>query len=308
MPVMLIQSGGLTAWEVILTGTNFTQNIATLFENEIGLAPTVFGRPLVIKFTNTGVIRSANAATPALTTGVWPANTTIQLINNGEIYGAPGDGGDGGFADGLTQNAGPGQNGGNGGDAIQLLHDVSLTNTNKIYGGAGGGGGSGGLSAWSGANRYVMGGSGGGGGASAFAADGGAAGALGVATNAVPGSNGAPGLPGNVGTGAKGGDGGKAVTISAGFPTDGSEGIGSSSGNGGNGQTDPVNPAPLGTSGAGGGGWFGFNGGTCTLPTNPSFDSVRGAPGAGGIGGDAVASDSGTLLSLTNSGTIYGST
>ena len=75
--------------------------------------------------------------TPALRTGVFPAGSTLTLINLGRILGGPGTGGAG-------NSAGSGSPGGAGGTAIQLDYSLSVDNTSGyIFGGGGGGGGGG---------------------------------------------------------------------------------------------------------------------------------------------------------------------
>lgn len=55
-------------------------------------------------------ISSSGAATPALTTGVFPAGSTLKIVNNSYIRGAGGNGGN------------PGSNGGAGGRLYLLTY------------------------------------------------------------------------------------------------------------------------------------------------------------------------------------------
>lgn len=96
---------------------------------------------------NSGVVISSTSNTaPALTTGSFPAGSTVRLINNGSIYGKGGDGGKGGnSSSGSKQTGSPGAGAG---DAIELSFDITIENAlGNIFGGGGGGGGGGGFSA-----------------------------------------------------------------------------------------------------------------------------------------------------------------
>ncbi len=140
---------------------------------------------------NSGVtVSSTNSSNPSLSTGVWPAGSTVILVNHGNIYGRGGDGGNGGNAGG----AGP-TVGGAGGTAMSLGYNITLNNTNgKIFGGGGGGGG---LGSFSGLGGVTSGGGGGAGGQGMVASNGGASGSGNFPGGAGTGGNAAgPGTPG----------------------------------------------------------------------------------------------------------------
>lgn len=99
----------------------------------------LFGSPTKAKkyiFYNNGELGN-------LSTGVFPAGSTLQLINNGRIQGA---GGKGGWYNSNKTNTLPVA----GGNALTLQYATQLTNTSGlIFGGGGGGGGS---AEWGGEN------------------------------------------------------------------------------------------------------------------------------------------------------------
>lgn len=188
-----------------------------------------------------------------------------------------------------------GVSGSAGGPAINVTSSgVTITNSSGAFiagggggggqgrnggggGGAGGGGSNGGaigqVGGTSPQNGATGGGAGGGGGATTFS--GGIAGGGG---RILPGSGGS----GGSGIGPNGGSGGSAGN------------------NGGNGADGGGDSAGSWGSGGGGGGW-GATGGTGFFRPAGSSQSAR----AGGAGGAAI---SGTSRTLSNSGTIYGST
>lgn len=105
-------------------GTDYNMNAAVAFGN-----PTI---PSDFIFINNGII-GGNAGA-ALTSGLFPAGSTLTIINNGRIQGFGGAGGD--FnGDGSINLAG------NGGDALVLQFATALQNLGQIYGGGGGGAG-----------------------------------------------------------------------------------------------------------------------------------------------------------------------
>ena len=73
----------------------------------------------------------------ALRTGTWNNGTNLDLINNGNIYGAGGDGGQGASR---SSGAGRGKNGTSG---LGIEYPCELWNYGTIRGGGGGGGGGG---------------------------------------------------------------------------------------------------------------------------------------------------------------------
>ena len=200
------------------------------------------------------------------------------IINGGYIIGNGGDTGtDGGPAINITSSG------------------VTITNSAGAYiaGGGGGGGGGrngggGGGAGGGGVNGGAIGQSGGAG--TNSGAGGGGAGGGGGATTFSGGIGGGGGrvLPGSGGSGATGGIG----------PNGGSGGAAGNNGN--NGADGGGDSAGSWGSGGGGGGW-GATGG------NGYFTPASGGSGvrSGGAGGAAI---SGTSRTLTNNGTIYGST
>jgi len=82
--------------------------------------------------------RLQTIAGPAITSGTFPAGSTLTIINNGEVIGAGGGGGSY-----LTPNATTRLRGGHyaGGDALLIQLTTSITNNNLIAGGGGGGAG-----------------------------------------------------------------------------------------------------------------------------------------------------------------------
>lgn len=199
-------------------------------------------------------IYSTTTSLPALTveTG-WPNG--ISIINNGYIVGK---GGDGGSGPNLAQaSAGGGGNpGGNGGTALEIFINCTITNNGTIGGGGGGGGSQGGPQLAGGTWYYTYGGAGGGGGAgfgsggvkSPYSAGGvmdGQPGALLSGGNAGSGNaynTGVAGSGTNPGTGSGGGGGG---------------GLGA---NGGRGNSEVVNQIPGGGGGGAGGKAVNLNG------------------------------------------------
>lgn len=123
-------------------------------------SPTAVGDYIFI--INPGVyVRSPDASLPAMRTGVFPEGSTLNVINNGDIQGA---GGNGGYAVAVSAGAGVAGSvpsnlalqyrmsgstiilyhdlwaGRDGGNAVQLDMATTLDNTNgRIFGGGGGG-------------------------------------------------------------------------------------------------------------------------------------------------------------------------
>ncbi len=187
-------------------------------------------------------ISSQTPATAALDLTGFASGSTINLINNGLIHGAGGDGGNGGgiwdqgagLGNGDYQNAGDGLAGG-----IAVLGPGSgitcnIYNANgRIWGGGGGGGGGG----------ILLGGAG--------------------IANGGGGAGGAGG--GRLGRGSRSGSGS--------FATDGSNG---STGRNGVGGTGGIGATSGGTGGNGG------NGGTFGVAGDPGTSTAPGAAGAAG--------------------------
>lgn len=168
---------------------------------------------------NAGVNLTASSVSPAaLNLGGLPTDSTITLINNGNIYGAGGAGGHGEntmpefeppcmvIAYGDTVGVG-------GGRAIAYDGtnvDLAITNASgRIWSGGGGGGGGGGC--WNASCSANAGGGGGGGAGGKVASGFGAGGVKG--THLFGGSrDGSDGSPGTGGTGGAGGSGGAGGT------------------------------------------------------------------------------------------------
>jgi len=148
---------------------------------------------------NAGVVVGGNGA-DALVTGVFPAGSTISLINNGTVVGYGGDGGDG---DPWIFPYGPAALPTSGGNAIRVDYDISITNNGTI--GGGGGGGVGGSFVGPGGGGNACGGGGGGG-------AGYVPGAGGLYLGGSDFIIGTHGTPGSVGTLTTGGSGGTYMT------------------------------------------------------------------------------------------------
>jgi hypothetical protein len=146
-------------------------------------------------------VYSTSTATAAITTGAFPAGSTITVINNGYIIGKGGNGGKGGNASGSSSVAGAA--GAAGGPAISLAASVTITNASGfIYGGGGGGGGGGGYNTTMYSSTVAVGAGGGGGGRSYSATSGGGAGTASAANFVGNGTAGGGGS--NTAAGAKG--------------------------------------------------------------------------------------------------------
>jgi hypothetical protein len=222
-------------------------------------------------------IWSDSTATPALTTGNFPAGLTI--INNGYIIGRGGNGG------ALTTNGNAGGNG------LSLSCNASINNTNGVVAGGGGGGAG---------SAAVVGGGGGGQGGGSGGSNGG--------TGGVGGSVGSSGANG---TGTSGGGGGRVIpgsTLAGPVVPPATFGFGNSGGGtGGGGGIASVTCGSGGAAGvagnsisgggawaAGGGGGFGAAGGNSYLNSY-----------VGGAAGKAVARNGYTPTWIA-AGTTYG--
>jgi hypothetical protein len=240
---------------------------------------------------------------------VWSDNTSIAaltvdipctIINEGKIIGKGGNGGTGQYR--TSTGGAPGSSGGN---AIRVTSSgVTITNLSGAYIAGGGGGGAGGNGA--------QGGGGGGGGAGGGNGGGGRnyGGGSGGALNASGGDSGSTYVPARGGgagggggvcywddaNGQGGGGGGRILpgVGGAGGDLPGDAGYGTAGGSAGNAGTQGggdwrnASVTPTGS----GGGW-GASGGS-------------GGGGSGGSGGSAISKT--TSYTLSNSGTIYGST
>jgi len=266
-----------------------------------------------------------SSATPVAALTV-PASfpSTVSIVNNGYIMGMGGAGGD-------VPNSTCWVPGFNGGPALSISRNITITNNSYIAGGGGGGGsspfsgggGGGGAGGGESANRITNGNGG--------VVAGGAIGAVGNQGTAYrtqvrqtapggvggyvfyyfaygAGSSGGRILPGSGGAGGAaayspptaasggadgaGGGGGGYVNTRCGFPATGGAG-GSAGGAGGTGG-----PAPNPTSGGGGGGGWGAAGG----PTTPGPTGVK----TGGNGGQAIKLNANSVT-WGATGTVYGS-
>jgi hypothetical protein len=200
------------------------------------------GKSDVTVTINSGVVvGSALTSSFAMDTGTgWTSGDTINIVNNGTIVGA---GGNGGNAPAGGTNA-SGTDGAGGGTALRLLYATSIQNNNIIGGGGGGGAG--------GSTGYYGYGGGGGGGAGSISGSGGTGfvnGSSGTNTNGGNGGNGGGG-----GVGGGGGSAGNNGTngIGAWYHDIGGGGGGGLGGSGGNGSFTSGVPAPAsgGTAGA----------------------------------------------------------
>ena len=240
---------------------------------------------------------------------VWSDSRTVAaliidisctVVNDGKIIGK---GGGGGYYPGAGRETG--------GPAISVTASgVTITNSNGAYIAGGGGGGANGQDGGDPQDNSGGGGGGAGGGAGGKghstynpASPGGALNAIGghaySSTGILRSSNGggAGGATGGAYAYAGGGGGrilpGVGGTFFSG--TYSSAGAGGSAGNAGNGPVAPGAGSPS-TCGGGGGGW-GASGGNGAGPSYPY--------NIGATGGAAIT---GTSRTLSNSGTIYGST
>lgn len=125
----------LPCYHVPVNNSTQTYDLATAFYALYPLAPT--NSPVcVVCDVGAGVlIDSPSTADPAFSTGTLPAGSLVAIVNDGNIIGRGGDGGDGyDPAQGLTGD------GEDGGTAIDLTLDADIVNNFNIYGGGGGGG------------------------------------------------------------------------------------------------------------------------------------------------------------------------
>jgi hypothetical protein len=284
--------GATNQFAFSITSSTQNANIRTLAVNAgwDGSAP-------LIANVNAGIYLWSDSTSTggAIISGSFPSGLTLN--NYGYIIGKGGKGEDA-YDNGTRINPGAG------GPALtNASSSVAIINKSGAYiaGGGGGGTGYGGTSS-SGNETAAGGGGGAGGGVGGFGqknsarANGGAGGAIGQS-----GGNGQSASYNNHGYG--GGAGGGAADLRQNSYAGGGGGGRILPGVGGlfgtNGQDSGGNGGSAGNAGSaaqftGGGGGWGAAGGTAVN-----------AGGSGGAGGAAI---SGTSLSLTNSGTIYGST
>ena len=233
------------------------------------LLGTLSGAVTVTVTVNTGVfVDSLDPADPAMDLSGLPSGSTVNLINNGYITGAGGDGGDGAWGDypGSGETVAHATQAGAGGNAILgpgLSHTFNVTNTNgHIWGGGGGGGGGG-----------------------AFTGNGS------VGASSAGGGGGGAG-------GGRGGRGGKGVYISGASvaATNGAQGSRGPNGAGGAaGSPTTYGAGQAGAAGAGGG--YGAAGTTGAAPGTATVGHT-GAFTAGGAAGKAVELSGATAPSI----------
>ncbi len=142
-----------TAWVPVFTAAKTLNYDAPTYENvnilndyiaKWGQAPLGPVR-LTINIGLGVTIGSSSIASPALTIGAFPANSSITLINDGAILGLGGNGGVGGSVVSLlTDSANLGTSGGSGGPAMDTSGTtITIINNGLIAGGGGGGSGNG---------------------------------------------------------------------------------------------------------------------------------------------------------------------
>jgi hypothetical protein len=265
--------GGVRQFAFNITSSTLQANLATLATNAgwDGSAP-------IVATVNSGVYLWSNNVSVGGLTIPSSIATTVTLINNGYIIGRGGNAG--------INNGGPA--------LVVQKTGVTVINSSGAYiaGGGGGGNGAGG------------GGGAGGGTGGAFATAGGAGGAIGQS-----GSNG-----GVVNAGAlasRAGDGGGAGGGGGNYEDSGGSFLSYGSGGGGGrilpgvGGVSQCNPGAFGY----GGGAGGSGGNAGTQGCNGGFGGGGGWGARGGAnGGFGGAAISGTAVTLSNSGTIYGAT
>lgn len=118
---------------VDLNNTTTNYDLATDFYNTYPSAPT--SSPVcVVSEVQAGVDVTSNNSQPAYTTGSLPSGSVLAIINNGNIIGKGGDGGQ--LTDPIAGTTGEGEDGGT---AINLTVDADVVNNFNIYGGGGGG-------------------------------------------------------------------------------------------------------------------------------------------------------------------------
>lgn len=229
---------------------------------------------------NSGInLGSTDSTKPSLNISTLPGNSSLVILNEGNIYGQGGNGGNGANASGKTPTD-PAWVGKNGGSCIVSSSQSSSTKIWYAGGGilwAGGGGGGGGaengpvvyVEQSGGDTKYCQGGGGGGGGQGYSISSGGS----GSNPPRNYGNAGSPGKPGNFSAPGAGGAGGS-----------------------GNAGTSPERD-PGGTGGSGGA--WGVKGQQAPdLPDGP--DDGSGSAPAGGAGGEAGFILNGPIISIVS--------
>lgn len=301
----LTAAAGRTINSTLGGDTDFSDYYGASSEVNLGDISTtqINGQDQLQQITVSTYISSGGTLRVPSSMWIWSDSTSVAamiidipctVINEGKIIGKGGAGGQGTFASGGIRS------GGNGGPAISVTSTgVTIENSSGAYIAGGGGGGGGYQNASNPGDDYRGGGGGAGGGAGGngkgySAGSGGvlnATGANGGGTAtvyAVGGGAGGAGGPSSSLAGAGGGRilpgvGGTAPAPNYSYLT-----AGGSAGNAG---------YSAGSSHAGGGGGWGASG--------ASGGGMTGSYNNGGSGGAAIT---GTSRTLTNNGTIYGST
>jgi hypothetical protein len=298
--------------------TSISTNIANydLYAAALAAGWTGITALLATVTVNAGVYVYATTTSTAgfAVTGVYPAGSAINIINNGYILGK---GGDGGIS--AAQSGGP---------AMSINYPVTITNNSSVSGGyiAGGGGGGGGSS-----SSQVPGGD------SGYGTDyffmwggGGAGGGAGTATGVSGGAGGSPGSAGATagyaeqlgsdnfytwsgGGGGRilpgtGGAGGRKTSTSPFYTSAQGGGAGgggffynfSGTGSTGGSSNSAGSPPPNGFFGSGGGGGWGASGGS-GFQGSVGF----GVATSGGAGGKAINLN-GFTATFAVPGTVYG--
>lgn len=308
----------------VTASRTFSSNTTETSLNISTLPGYVAGITDVYVYVSSNVyVYSTSTASPALTITGATAGDAVYLVNNGFIIGKGGNGG--------NANSGGTANAFNGGPALNINYNITLTNNSYIAGGGGGGGGSngggggGGAGGGQGGNNlgveYAVqpGGAGGapgqtgangtatsasfytrtcsGGGGGRILPGVGGAEILGqsdivIAGNGTPGSNPNGGGRG----GGAGGGGGPSFSNVSGFFSIGGAG-GSANNVASNTSENTSQDLTFWTNAAGGGGW-GAAGGTANSASS-------GPKGTGGSGGKAINLN-GFTVTYNVTGTIYG--
>lgn len=112
-------------------------NNLNLWNYLVGSGYAISGQPgkWIVTINSGVVIGSVSTGAYAFETGVFPSGSTVQIINNGIITGAGGQGGSAGGCSVTRYNAIAG------GPGLLIQNPVSFANNGSIWGGGGGGGG-----------------------------------------------------------------------------------------------------------------------------------------------------------------------
>ncbi|KKW08637.1 MAG: PE-PGRS family protein [Candidatus Kaiserbacteria bacterium GW2011_GWA2_49_19] len=207
----------------------------------------VSGKAVTLTINSGAVVGSTSTDSPALTTGAFPAGTSVTIINNSSIIGAGGAGGTGGNAYGcIGIPVTSGLAGTSGGPALSVSSPTVINNNGSISGGGGGGGGGGAARTSAFRASTCLGGGGGGGGAGLNAGLGGSGGSQ-------SNSYSSPSSPGTIGTLVSGGLGGSGAVGGLGSGTGGTGGNGGAPGQAGSaGNQSTSNIGNITSGGAGG--------------------------------------------------------